>query len=93
MAQNYALRPLPQLSDDWLDNDTNAISSINEYSSPLARANVNLSGIHDDLPFLSIPLDDLPSDDMNNRTFGINHQISDDDKVLEVLCFMKEKFP
>jgi hypothetical protein len=92
MARNYALRPLShELMSDWPDSDE-ATSTIDGSSSPLIENPPILDGI----PFLDF--DNLPSDDTYDQSFSPDNEnpaprLSDDEKVVEILRFMKGQFP
>ena len=78
---------------DWPDSD-DATSTIDGSSSPF----IDNPPIQDGIPFLSLDLDDLPSDDGYDPNFSpdpdnLAPRLSDDEKVIEILRFMKGRFP
>jgi hypothetical protein len=97
MARNYALRLHSlELPSDWHDSE-DAISTIDGSSSPLLISN-HLPG-DDSVPFLSLNSDGLLSDDIYDQTFSPDHEhptyakMSNDEKAIEILRFMKDQFP
>ncbi|KAJ7017057.1 hypothetical protein C8F04DRAFT_1201115 [Mycena alexandri] len=99
MSRNYPIRPSWQeLNSDDFDNEVDAASTIGATSSPPGPLIPDL-GVGAHIPYLDLNSDLLPDDDdepSDDLTYGSNTRapkLSDTDKTIAVLDFMKENFP
>lgn len=100
MRRNYSVRPsFDGLDSDDFDNEVDASSTIGATSSPPGPQIPDL-GIGAHIPFLDLDSALLPDDnddeDTDDPTYGSNSRapkLSNEQKTLAVLEFMKDKFP
>ncbi|KAJ7758633.1 hypothetical protein B0H16DRAFT_1820588 [Mycena metata] len=100
MSRNYPIRPSwPELNSDDFDNELDAVSTIGATSSPPGPQIPDIPmGGH--IPYLDLQSDLLPDDDDNepldDLTYGSNSRapkMTDTEKTVAVLEFMKDRFP
>ncbi|KAJ7026701.1 hypothetical protein C8F04DRAFT_966073 [Mycena alexandri] len=100
MRRNYSVRPsFDGLDSDDFDNEVDASSTIGATSSPPGPQIPDL-GIGAHIPFLDLDSALLPDDNddenTDDPTYGSNSRapkLSNEQKTLAVLEFMKDKFP